>query len=127
MADLKKIELRRLCLTFATSALTIAELARGPGATRNDLERERRRRHLHQVETSIDVLPFDLACARAYGVVAAAVERIGRKPRGARAVDLMIAATALSNELPLYTLNAKDFRGVEGLIEIIDASRHIGA
>ena len=46
----------------------------------------------------------------------------GRKPRGGRAVDLMIAATALAHDLPLYTRNAKDLRGLEGLIEIVDVS-----
>lgn len=35
-------------------------------------------------------------------------------------MDLMIAATALAHRLPLYTLNPKDLRGVEGLIEVID-------
>jgi predicted nucleic acid-binding protein len=32
----------------------------------------------------------------------------------------MIAATALVHEIPLYTLNAKDLHGLEGLIEIVD-------
>jgi len=70
----------------------------------------------------MEALPFDSTCARAYGVAYAAVERIGRKPRGGRAIDLMIAATALAHDLPLYTRNAKDLRGVEDLIEIVDVS-----
>jgi predicted nucleic acid-binding protein len=49
-----------------------------------------------------------------------ATERIGRKARGSRTVDLMIASTALAWDLPLYTLNVKDLRGLEGLIEIVD-------
>lgn len=44
----------------------------------------------------------------------------GRKARGANAVDLLIAATALAHELPLYTLNASDLRGLSDLIEIVD-------
>jgi hypothetical protein len=32
----------------------------------------------------------------------------------------MIAATALAHNLPLYTLNSKDLRGLEDLIEIVD-------
>lgn len=47
---------------------------------------------------------------------------MGRKPRGARAVDLMIAATALAHGLPLYTRNAKDLQGLDDLIEIVDVS-----
>jgi predicted nucleic acid-binding protein len=34
----------------------------------------------------------------------------------------MISATALAHDLPLYTLNARDLRGLEGLLEIVDVS-----
>jgi len=47
----------------------------------------------------------------------------GRKARAARAVDLLIAATALASNLPLYTRNPRDFRGVEGLVEIVAVRR----
>jgi tRNA(fMet)-specific endonuclease VapC len=40
--------------------------------------------------------------------------RKGRKP-AARAYDALIAATALANELPVYTANPDDFRKVDGL------------
>lgn len=122
LADLKKAELRRLPPWLATSALTIAELVRGPDVASHDFEKERRRQHLQHIEASIEALPFDLACAQAYGRVSAAVERIGRKPRGSRVVDLLIAATALAHDLPLYTLNPKDLRGLEQLIQIVDVS-----
>ena len=36
-----------------------------------------------------------------------------------RAVDLLIAATALANELSLYTRNADDFRFLDGLVDVI--------
>jgi predicted nucleic acid-binding protein len=35
------------------------------------------------------------------------------------ASDLMIAATAASNQLPLYTVNSDDFKGAEGLVEVV--------
>jgi hypothetical protein len=41
-----------------------------------------------------------------------------QKPRGAGAVDLLIAATALSRNLPLYTRNAA-FRTLTNLMEIV--------
>jgi predicted nucleic acid-binding protein len=31
----------------------------------------------------------------------------------------MIAATAASNSLPLYTANPDDFKGAEGLVEVV--------
>jgi predicted nucleic acid-binding protein len=105
----------------AISALTLGELATGPHAVADEFTRARRQSHLQFIEAHLEALPFDPACARAYGVVYAAIQAKGRKPRGARAVDLMIAATAMAHELPLYTLNAKDLRGLEQLIEIVDA------
>jgi antitoxin (DNA-binding transcriptional repressor) of toxin-antitoxin stability system len=58
-----------------------------------------------------DPLPYDQGAARFYGQICAAVRAIGREPRR-RASDLMIAATAASNQLPLYTANPGDFKGV---------------
>jgi predicted nucleic acid-binding protein len=42
-----------------------------------------------------------------------------RKARGARSLDLLIAATALASNLPVYTRNPDDFHGIEGLVEIV--------
>jgi predicted nucleic acid-binding protein len=107
---------------IAVSALTLAELATGPHTVHHELGRARRQRHLEDVERSFETVPFDSRCARAYGHVYASVVSIGRKPRGPRIVDLMIAATALAHDLPLYTRNAKDLRGLGDLLEIIDVS-----
>lgn len=120
LIDLKKSELFRLFAKVAISTLTVAELAKGRYAAVHGFDRERRRRHLHRVEATIEALPFDLGCARAFGPVAVAVEQIGRRSRGSRSVDLMIAATALAHNLPLYTLNPKDLRGLENLIEVVN-------
>lgn len=124
--ELSRVELATLSTDLAVSTLTLAELAGGPHAARSDLERKRRNDHSRWVESQIDALSFDYACARAYGRVYAATMRTGRKPRGALAVDLMIAATALAHGLSLYTLNAKDLRGLGGLIEIVDLSSQVG-
>jgi predicted nucleic acid-binding protein len=120
--DLPTIDLKQLPGVIAISSLTMAELVSGPGAAENDLERWRRMYYLRYAWSHIDPLDFDLACARAYGAIYEATVRIGRKPRGGRAVDLMIAATALAHDLPLYTKNPKDLRGLEELIEIVDAA-----
>lgn len=97
----------------AISALTLAELAAGPHATDDDQERARRQDRLQRVEALLDPLPFDASAARAYGRVYAATRAARRKPRGARAVDLMIAAVALANGLPLFTRNPADFEHLQ--------------
>jgi predicted nucleic acid-binding protein len=107
---------------ICVSTLTLAELSAGPHAAGNELGRARRQDRLQRFEAEVDALPFGLDCARAYGRVYAAVIATGRKARGARSVDLMIAATALSHDLPLYTRNPKDLRGLDDLIEVVDVS-----
>lgn len=104
------------------SALSLAELAAGPHATTDPAERGRRQEHLQVIEATFDSLPFDAPSARAYGPVYAAVAQARRKPRGHRAVDLLIAATAIAHDLPLYTRNAEDLLGLASLLEIVDAS-----
>jgi predicted nucleic acid-binding protein len=44
--------------------------------------------------------------------------KANRNPRPRR-VDLMIAATAAAQGLPLFTRNARDFKGLERGVEII--------
>jgi predicted nucleic acid-binding protein len=118
--DLDAIDFALLPADILISALTLAELTSGPLAATDQLDRARRQDRLQRFESGIDSVPFDARCARAYGPVYVAVANVGRKPRGPRAVDLMIAATALAHGLPLYTLNADDFRGLKGLVEVVD-------
>jgi tRNA(fMet)-specific endonuclease VapC len=96
------------------SAVTLAELTVGPLVAASDEERVVRQAHLQQAEADFDPLPFDAAAARAFGRVAAAIRRSGRKP-AARTFDAMIAAVALANDLPLYTVNPQDFAAIDGL------------
>lgn len=116
------IEAERLPKEVAISALTLAELGAGPFAGGDEAEVASRLGKLRAIEASVESLEFDASCARAYGRVYAATRAVGRKARGANAVDLMIAATALAHELPLYTLNVVDLRGLDELIEIVDLS-----
>ncbi len=96
------------------TTITLAELTVGPLVADSDAERAARQAHLQQAESDFDPLPFDAAAARAFGRVAAALRKSGRKP-AARAYDAMIAATALAHALPLYTCNPDDFTGIDGL------------
>ena len=96
------------------TAVTLAELSVGPLVAASEVERAARQAHLQHAEAHFDPLPFDADAARAFGHVAASLRRAGRKT-GARSYDAMIAATAISNDLPLHTCNPRDFRGIDGL------------
>jgi predicted nucleic acid-binding protein len=117
--DLERVDPAELPVEVAISAVTLAELAAGPHVNTDPEERARRQDRLQRAEATFDVFPFDAAAARAYGRLYATVLAAGRKARGRRALDLLIAATALAAELPLYTRNPDDFDGLDSLIEII--------
>jgi predicted nucleic acid-binding protein len=103
----------------AVSAITLAELAAGPHLASTGHESARRQTRLQEAEATFEPLLFDVAAARSYGQVVAAVVEVGRTHRR-RMADLVIAATAHANGLPLYTRNAGDFTGLCDLIEVID-------
>src|SRR6201995_3197041 len=116
---------------MAISAVTLAELSAGPHEVRPDTEqdvyfkateRARRLAVLQRAEHEFDPIPFDADAARAYGRGTAAVISPGRQPRRG-APDLMIAATAIVAELPLYTTNPDDFVGLDRLVTVIPVTR----
>lgn len=118
--DLDLIPLEDLPIDMAISAVTLAELGAGPLSAGDPIEGAQRQVTLQIAEATFDALPFDSACARSFAHIWLAVTRAGRKMRGGRAIDMLIAATALAYRQPLYTRNAKDFRGLEGLVEVIE-------
>jgi len=117
--DLEHVNVEQLPVEAAISAITMAELAAGPHATQDSNERARRQDRLQRAEAVFDPLPFDADASRAYGRIYAAVAAAGRKARGARAVDLLIAATACAADLPIYTRNPDDFDGLHDLVDVI--------
>jgi predicted nucleic acid-binding protein len=118
------VDVAQLPETMAVTAVTMAELSAGVHLvdSADDAERARRLDVLQRAERDFEPLPFDADAARAYGRVCAAVKTVGRNPRG-RVADLMIAATALANGLPLFTTNPRDFAGLDGLVEVVAVSR----
>lgn len=96
------------------SAVTLAELTVGPLVATSATERAHRLAHLQQAEADFEPLAFDAGAARAFGRVAASLRRLGRKP-AARAYDALIGATSIANNLPLYTVNPRDFADIDGL------------
>ncbi len=103
-------------LEGAISAASLAELHFGVLVATGDDERARRSQRLGVVEATFDPLPVDAAVAREWGRLAAAVVSRGGKPRR-RALDLVIAATANVHNVPLLTLNPKDFALIDDLVD----------
>nr|WP_307873958.1 MULTISPECIES: type II toxin-antitoxin system VapC family toxin [unclassified Frankia] len=103
------------------SAITLAELTAGPHVAKDPVERATRVGRLRRTEAAFDTLPFDVSAARQYGPVDAAVRAVNRDPRG-RLADLLIACVAIAHQLPLFTVNPKDFAGLERMLEVVPVS-----
>lgn len=102
----------------AISAVTLAELAAGPHATDDKDERARRQDRLQWATATWDPLPFDPEAARMYGRMFAAA-RAAKQSSRSRLADLLIAATAAANNLPVYTRNPDDFNALRAIVKII--------
>ena len=118
LIGLERVDPGDLPAELAISAVTLAELAAGPHASADAAERARRQDRLQRAEAAFEPLPVDADVARAYGRVYAAAVGGGTKARGRRALDLLIAATALANDLPVYTRNPGDFEDLASLIDV---------
>jgi hypothetical protein len=103
---------------LAVSAATVAELHFGVLVAREAATRAERLRRLSVVQRQFDALPIDEAVAASYGQLAGAVVEAGRQPR-ARAMDLLIAATAHRHDARLYTRDPDDFAGLGRLLDVI--------
>jgi predicted nucleic acid-binding protein len=115
--DPDRLDPAQLPIELAVTTITMAELAAGPHAATGLVERARRQDRLQRAEATFDPLPFDSGVA--YGLVYAATLARGRKARGPRAVDLMIAAVACATGLPLYTREAGAFRPLGDLVDVV--------
>lgn len=127
----KWLDPEELPAEVAISAITLAELSAGPHEVRRNedqgdydehAERARRLDVLQRAENEFDPIPFDAEAARLYGRVCAAVISTGRKPRR-RVADLMIAAIAIAEELPLFTTHPDDYKGLDGLLTVVPVTR----
>ncbi len=123
VAAFKLFDPTELPAESAITAVTLGELSRGPYATDDPVKRAGRVAVLQYAEAAFgDPLPYDAEAARLFGQICAIVYSQGRQPRS-RTADLMIAATAASNELPLFTANPKDFDGLERLVNVVTVTR----
>lgn len=102
---LQSLRVSNVCL----SSITLAELEYGVAKSQR---REQNLLALTEFLSPLDILPFDEAAAREYGFLRYELEKAGT-PIGA--MDMLIAAHALSTGSVLVTNNANEFRQVKGL------------
>lgn len=103
------------------SAITLAELAYGIPVAADPLEATRRAQVYARVKVWIAPVPFDAAAADKYGELVGLARKAGRSPRSRR-IDLMIAATAASLGVPLFTRDLAAFGGLESLLDIVQVT-----
>ncbi|MEU1982193.1 type II toxin-antitoxin system VapC family toxin [Nocardia sp. NPDC019395] len=100
------------------STVTLAELGLGVAMASDAETLALRTERLLEIEHAFDALPFSSTAARRFTSMAKLVVAVGRKPKP-RKMDLMIAAIASVNDLPLFTRNADDFKGLEPLLTVV--------
>ncbi|WP_043848226.1 type II toxin-antitoxin system VapC family toxin [Amycolatopsis keratiniphila] len=100
------------------TAITMAELHQGVAMAKEPAVRAARTEKLGAAIVDFAPLPFDGDAAARYGTLVALVLAANRDPKPRR-MDLMIAAIASSRELPLYTRNEDDFKGLGGMVEVV--------
>jgi predicted nucleic acid-binding protein len=115
---LEQLPVEQLPSELVVCSVSLAELSAGVHSAVDAVERGRRIVRLQRVEATFSPLPFDAEAARQYGIIAAEVISMGRKPRG-RVADLMIASIAAANRLPLFTTNPADFHGLESVVTVV--------
>jgi predicted nucleic acid-binding protein len=99
----------------AISVMTLAELHVGVLLANGPKARAQRLRTLGLVERNFDPIPIDDPIAR---VFAELVTDARRKRKHPRVVDALVAATAVVNDIPIYSQDT-DFTGMPGLSVIM--------
>lgn len=100
------------------TAITMAELQQGVAMANDAAVRAARMEKLGAAVADFDPLPFNGDAAARYGTLVALAVAAGRDPRPRR-MDLMIAAIASVQGLPLFTRNADDFKGLDGSLTVV--------
>ncbi|GAA3869443.1 hypothetical protein GCM10022243_38680 [Saccharothrix violaceirubra] len=101
------------------TAITLAELHQGVAMAKDAAARAARIEKLGAAIVEFEPLPFDGQAAARFGTLVALTLDANRDPKPRR-LDLMIAAIASAHDLPLYTRNARDFAGLDGMVEVVE-------
>ncbi|NUS94379.1 MAG: type II toxin-antitoxin system VapC family toxin [Nocardia sp.] len=115
LIDLAVVDEVDLPIQPKISTVTLAELGSGIALASNAETLALRTERLLEIEHAFDALPFSSTAARRFTSMAKLVLTAGRNPKP-RKMDLMIAAIASSNDLPLFTRNVDDVQGLEPLL-----------
>jgi predicted nucleic acid-binding protein len=99
------------------TAITLAELHQGVAMAKDPADKVARMEKLEAAVADFEPLPFDGDAAVRYGTLVTLTMAAGRRPRPRR-IDLMIAAIASAQGLPLYTRNSDDFKGLERAVTV---------
>jgi tRNA(fMet)-specific endonuclease VapC len=91
------------------SSITLSELRYGVAKS---LHREKNYEALEEFLIPLEIIPFDEKAAETYGDLRAALEKSGKL---IGAMDMLIAAHALSLGMPLATNNAQEFSRIDSL------------
>ncbi|MQY23154.1 type II toxin-antitoxin system VapC family toxin [Nocardia macrotermitis] len=118
LIDLELLDQADLPIEPKICTLTLAELGLGIASAKTPETLALRTERMLELEHAFDPLPFCPTAARRFTSLAKLVVAAGRNPKP-RKVDLMIAAIASVNDLPLYTRNPDDFRGTENLLTMV--------
>ena len=97
---------------FGISVVTAAELLHGVERADTDERKLKRQAFVEKVIESFPIFPFDLMVGRIYARIWAA---IARKGWTVGAHDLIIAATAISLDYTVATVNIRDFEKIPGV------------
>lgn len=90
-------------------AIVKAELLVGANKSNNP---EKARNAVEQLLVNFEIVPFDDRCATAYARIRAELEQAGKR---IESNDIMIAATALSHDAVLATIDIGDFGRITNL------------
>ncbi|APE33193.1 twitching motility protein PilT [Nocardia mangyaensis] len=118
LIDLARVDDDHLPVRSRISTVTLAELGIGIALSATPTELALRSERMSEVEHAFDALPLCSAAARRFTSMAKLVVAAGRNPKP-RKFDLMIAAIASVNDLPLYTSNVADFTGLEPVLTVV--------
>ncbi|RMI35494.1 type II toxin-antitoxin system VapC family toxin [Nocardia stercoris] len=117
LIDIDSIDDVKLPLQGRISSVTMAEIGLGIAVAATPEDLALRTEQMFGIEHTFDPLPFTTAAARRFTSMAKLVVATGRNPKP-RKVDLMIAAVASVNDIPLFTRNPDDFKGIENLLTV---------